>query len=284
MSAPSPITVSPQPAAANSSSTTCPSCGASIEHAHTDVNEDAQRRIAELESQVKILTGKATAAVDKLADYEDQLHALKAPSSSSTSPTLRPALQTSTSATSLPNTQSRSPSSETPRPSTAYPTPTPPTQTTTTRTSLLPTTTSNRFSSFLSRKSTPTPTPTQATHPSPPNTPLPLPPPSTTTTTTSTTTDLQTQLLHERQSRLTAETRLTQLNSEIEDLSSSLFSEANEMVANERKIRSKLEKRIEVLEGREGERGRRLERLERLEGAVGRVERVRGLLGEGGRG
>ncbi|KAI9676761.1 MAG: hypothetical protein M1829_002856 [Trizodia sp. TS-e1964] len=38
---------------------------------------DAQQRIAELESQVKILTGKATAAVDRLADYEDELRLLR---------------------------------------------------------------------------------------------------------------------------------------------------------------------------------------------------------------
>ncbi|KAI9698639.1 MAG: hypothetical protein M1836_003748 [Candelina mexicana] len=266
----SPVTVPSQPAPASSTlASTCPHCGASIEHARTDVNEDAQRRIAELESQVKILTGKATAAVDKLADYEDQLHALKpAPSpSSSSSPPHRPTLQTSTSETSLPKTESRSPSTEHTRPSTAHPTATATAAPTPIRTSLLPTA-SNRISSFLSRKPTPTPsaTPTTTTHPSPPATPLPP--------------DLQSQLAHERQLRQAAETRLSQLNSEIEDLSASLFSEANEMVAKERRIRVDLEKRIEVLEGREGDRGRRLERLERLEGRVGRVERVRGLLGE----
>ena len=60
-------------------------------------------------------------------------------------------------------------------------------------------------------------------------------------------------------------------------MSASLFEQANEMVAKERRARAGLEERVGVLERRSKEGGRRLERLER---AVGRVERVRGLLGE----
>ena len=41
---------------------TCHQCGADLSQSHPPVAEDAQRRIAELETQVKILTGKATAA------------------------------------------------------------------------------------------------------------------------------------------------------------------------------------------------------------------------------
>lgn len=41
---------------------TCHQCGADLSHSHPPVPEDAQRRIAELETQVRILTGKATAA------------------------------------------------------------------------------------------------------------------------------------------------------------------------------------------------------------------------------
>jgi BMFP domain-containing protein YqiC len=59
----------------------------------------------------------------------------------------------------------------------------------------------------------------------------------------------------------------------------SLFEQANEMVASERRARAKLEERVEVLERRELDKRRR---LERLESAVGRIERVRGLLREGG--
>jgi hypothetical protein len=65
------------------------------------------------------------------------------------------------------------------------------------------------------------------------------------------------------------------MNTEIEDLSVSLFQQANEMVAAERKARAKLEERVAVLESRDDEKRKR---LERLEGAMKRIERVRGLL------
>ncbi len=45
-----------------SSLETCQQCGADVSHSHLSITEDAQRRIAELETQVKILTDKATAA------------------------------------------------------------------------------------------------------------------------------------------------------------------------------------------------------------------------------
>jgi DNA repair exonuclease SbcCD ATPase subunit len=76
----------------------------------------------------------------------------------------------------------------------------------------------------------------------------------------------------EKKARLAAESSLSQAHSELEDLTAQLFSQANEMVANERKARAKLEERIEVLETRDGEKRKRLERLEK---AVGRIERVR---------
>lgn len=64
---------------------------------------------------------------------------------------------------------------------------------------------------------------------------------------------------------------------EVEELSVSLFEEANEMVATERRERAKLEERVGELEKRD--RQKRM-RLERLEGAVGRIERVRNILDE----
>ena len=65
------------------------------------------------------------------------------------------------------------------------------------------------------------------------------------------------------------------MSSEIEELSVTLFQQANEMVAEERKARAKLEERVEMLEKRDKDKRRRLERLET---AVQRIERVRGLL------
>lgn len=80
----------------------------------------------------------------------------------------------------------------------------------------------------------------------------------------------------ETKARLEAETSLSQAHSELEELTAQLFGQANEMVANERKARAKLEERIEILEQRDGDKRRRLERLEK---ALGRIERVRGIVG-----
>ena len=65
----------------------------------------------------------------------------------------------------------------------------------------------------------------------------------------------------------------------MEELSVSLFEQANEMVAQERRARAQLEQRVAQLETRDLEKR---DRLDRLEGAVGRIERVRALLGGGG--
>ncbi|PWW79629.1 hypothetical protein C7212DRAFT_291534 [Tuber magnatum] len=73
-----PTALSPPPTA---NTTKCQNCGAEVH------SVEAQRRITELEAQVRILSEKATNAVDKLADYEDELKALRStpPSSSSSS-------------------------------------------------------------------------------------------------------------------------------------------------------------------------------------------------------
>jgi len=96
--------------------------------------------------------------------------------------------------------------------------------------------------------------------------------------------ELEKALSKERALRKQAEGRLQQVTSELEELSTSLFQQANEMVADERRARSKLEQRVAQLEQREKEK---VVRLGQLEQAVGRINRVKGLLeGEtvGGRG
>lgn len=55
----------------------------------------------------------------------------------------------------------------------------------------------------------------------------------------------------------------------------SLFEQANEMVATERRARAKLEERVGMLEKRDTDKRRRLERLET---AMERIDRVRSLL------
>ncbi|CAI0653026.1 unnamed protein product, partial [Colletotrichum noveboracense] len=92
-----------------------------------------------------------------------------------------------------------------------------------------------------------------------------------------TTEDLLEALTREQKLRVQAEARLSTTSQEVEELSVSLFEQANEMVATERRARAKLEERVGVLEKRDQDKKRR---LERLEGAVGRIERVRSLLGE----
>lgn len=65
------------------------------------------------------------------------------------------------------------------------------------------------------------------------------------------------------------------VDSEIEELSVTLFSQANEMVAEERRARAKLEERIELLERKDKDK---MARLDRLEKAVSRIDRVKALL------
>jgi BMFP domain-containing protein YqiC len=63
----------------------------------------------------------------------------------------------------------------------------------------------------------------------------------------------------------------------LEDLSATLFEQANEMVATERKEKAKLEERLKVLEERDA-LGQK--RLEMVEAALVRIERVKKLLGQ----
>ena len=162
--------------------------------------------------------------MDKLADYEDQLHKLKANPRPSAPPSRGPG---------------------------------PPPYSTVTTDPVPARTTTPTFPSRLTNLLSP-----RLTTPSPP----PLPP---------TTIDLQAALSREQKLRVAAEGQLNAASTELEELSTQLFMQANEMVASERKARAKLEARVEVLERRDNEKRAR---LERLENAVRRVERVRGLL------
>jgi len=118
--------------------------------------------------------------------------------------------------------------------------------------------------------------------------------------------ELEAALVKEQTLRIAAEKKTKDLTAEIEELSESLFSEANEMVAKERKENAMLVEKVEVLERevaesssdagsdkalrRENaqlrERLKALEqrdadrrrRLERLEGANKRIESVKAML------
>lgn len=92
-------------------------------------------------------------------------------------------------------------------------------------------------------------------------------------------TDLQQALAKETKARVAAEKKYHELEQELEDLSATLFEQANEMVAKERKEKARLGERIKVLEERDMLSRKR---LEMVEGALGRIERVRKLLGSEG--
>jgi len=119
--------------------------------------------------------------------------------------------------------------------------------------------------------------------------------------------ELEATLVKEQTARIAAEKRVREVNAEIEELSESLFEQANEMVAAERRenamLREKIDgmeqqlaarhhavsgggtvardeharlrERVQVLEQRDVDRRRR---LERLEAANKRIERVRTML------
>lgn len=297
----------------------CPSCGndLSLSFIPKDLQPDApspaltaaQKQIEDLEAQVRLLNQKATAAVDRWADYEDELGKLKSELKRRNNSTgaARPQTPTLRETPSSPATNSTVGS-----PSAAV--------------TSFASAASSRISAYLSRKSTPN---LKAQQPSghqsslstssllpqpagpaagspghqssrstsslaPPRTPGGNgggPPPPLTPLTLSlsggkvtwtpghspapSSDDLLEALTREQQLRLAAEGKLNDSSKEIEDLSVTLFEQANEMVASERRARARLEERVGELERREGEKKRRLERLEQ---AMGRIERARALL------
>ncbi|KAH6627007.1 putative exosome 3 [Chaetomium sp. MPI-SDFR-AT-0129] len=275
----------------------CPGCGLQVDLAPFGNTQaallDAQKQISDLQAQVRLLNQKATAAVDRWADYEDELARLRSQLGAS-----RP--QTPSSTTGQPHQHrqsheqlhpSQQPNSLPTPPSSAagLPSPSP------SRASFLTTGAASRISALLTRKSPPVPIAAPA-----PAAPLPTPTPTPTTlqprlsagphpTQTHgpsnqnqqqqqpSPADLLRALSREQALRREAEGRLTQTSREVEELSASLFEQANEMVATERRARAALEARVGELERRESEKRGRLERLER---AVGRIERVRGVLAD----
>ncbi|KAI3400843.1 hypothetical protein diail_1532 [Diaporthe ilicicola] len=261
----------------------------------------AQKQIEDLQAQVRLLNQKATAAVDRWADYEDELGKLKAElNKRNNSAAARPQTPTLRETPSSPMTNSTVGS-----PSAAV--------------TSFASAASSRISAYLSRKSTPNLKAQQSPgghqsslstssllptagagnmanspgHQSSRSTSSLVPPrtPGGTPLTLSLSSgkvtwtpghspapssdDLLEALTREQQLRLAAEGKLNDSSKEIEDLSVTLFEQANEMVATERRARARLEERVGELERREGEKKRRLERLEQ---AMGRIERARALL------
>lgn len=211
----------------------------------SEFSEDAaQQRIVELENQVRMLTEKASTAVDKLADYEDELRHLRSLQAKAAAAAADPSTTLGTSAA--------TPSGDDNRPRTANP------AGSSTRTS--------RITSLLGRRKSSSSI-SAGIPPAGAVPPLPGAPPQEQ--------ELRSALEKERSLRQEAEGKVSAMSSELEELTATLFSQANEMVAEERRARAKLEERVELLEKRDKDKRRR---LERLENAVQRIERVRGLL------
>ncbi|KAI1332016.1 hypothetical protein F5Y16DRAFT_211513 [Xylariaceae sp. FL0255] len=249
----------------------CPNCGTSFSFSALDDPHkallQAQRQIEDLQAQVRLLNEKATAAVDRWADYEDELSRLHAASTSTNTTNntnLSKTTDTST-ASGYANNGNNGPGParpHTPAPSAAASTP---------RTSFLGAGAASRISQLLSpRRSNSTPTSNPNSNPGTPSQDN-----QNQRESLNSTTDLQDQLHREQKLRLAAEEQLKATSREVEDLSAELFEQANAMVADERRARAALEQRVAVLEARDQEKK---ERIGRLEGAVRRIEIVRGLL------
>lgn len=249
-------------------SSCCPGCGYGLDLGTSSVKEknspgllQAQARIAELEAQVTQLNEKAAEAVARWAEYEAELHKLRSQQRPSTP------LQTPT-RTNFPKQQqsiTNSPQQLDPSSAAAATSPT--------RSTFLQQGTSRISALLYPRKSTPN-LRTEAFHR---QNSLPLPNQPPLSPGAASTEDLLEALTREQTLRKEAEGRLTATSQEVEELSVSLFEQANEMVAEERRARAKLEERVGELEKRDADKRRR---LETLEGAMGRIERVRNLLGE----
>ncbi|KAL2162628.1 hypothetical protein VTH06DRAFT_6464 [Thermothelomyces fergusii] len=266
----------------------CPKCGFGADLPPYEETQaallNAQKQIEDLQAQVRLLNQKATAAVDRWADYEDELAKLRAqlqsrpqtPSSSSTPssappPPPPPPQQQQQQQQQQPPTANQTSLPTPPSSAAGLPSPSP------SRSSFLPTAAASRLSALWSRshsrrasssRRTPPLRPASSSH-----SPAPSPPAASAA-------DLLAALAREQALRAEAEGRLSQTSREVEELSASLFEQANEMVAAERRARARLEARVGELERREADGRRRLERLER---AVGRIERLRNVLGEVGR-
>lgn len=317
----------------------CPKCGNDIslnlppdmlnasQDATGTVLAAAQRQIEDLQAQVRLLNQKATAAVDRWADYEDELARLRSEL------TERNNSVATTAATSVANTATTT-TTRPQTPTVREPPSSPPARGFITGSpgagvSGFASAASSRISALLSRKSAqnlkagagagtqpPGHQSSQSTssllaatgqggggggggggllsHQSSYSTssllPQRLSSPLTLSLSTGKVTytpghspapssdDLLEALGREQQLRVAAEGKLTDGSREIEELSVTLFEQANEMVATERRARARLEERVGELERREEEKKRRLERLER---AMGRIEKARALLGDG---
>ncbi|KAI4765420.1 hypothetical protein E4T52_01775 [Aureobasidium sp. EXF-3400] len=235
----------PAPAPATKTTTTRPNPASDTtpfppfeEPTRYELSAENDYRVATLEAQVASLTRKDVESADRIAEYEEEIRNLK----TSQNPRNDSALDFIA----------------------AHPFPAPPTSLS--RNSSI---TSGKFS-FLTRTSSLTNTTKPLPKTPAKNSPMaPASPPSPAIS------ELQAALAAETSRRIAAEKKFKDLETELEDLSATLFEQANEMVATERKEKAKLEERLKVLEERDAVGQKR---LEMVENALTRIERVKKLL------
>ncbi|CAP95047.1 hypothetical protein E8E15_000647 [Penicillium rubens] len=223
----------------------------------------AQDRIQELEGQVHALTARASATASKLSQYEEEIRHLRSSQPQGSYHTPR-----SSSSLGRPPSQTEHSSPQRPTSSESQPQPQTYQSRLTNLASLLP---------YRRGSATPASAPSTSSGAPLPTTPTTLttPLPHMSPANSEHNTELQDALTREQRLREAAESQLSQASTELEELTVQLFSQANEMVAEERKARAKLEERVAVLERRDVEKRTRLERLEK---AMARVERLRALV------
>ncbi|CAG8903605.1 unnamed protein product [Penicillium egyptiacum] len=223
----------------------------------------AHDRIRELEGQVHALTARASATAVKLSEYEEEVRRLRSsqPQGSYHTPRSSSSLGRPPSQTDHSSPQRPTSSESQPQPQTYH-------SRLTNLASLLP---------YRRGSATPASAPAASSGAPLPTTPTTLttPLPHMSPANSEHTAELQNALTREQRLREAAESQLSQASTELEELTVQLFSQANEMVAEERKARAKLEERVAVLERRDVEKRSRLERLEK---AIARVERLRALV------
>ncbi|KAJ5558569.1 GDPGTP exchange factor Sec2p [Penicillium sp. DV-2018c] len=266
----------------------CPMCWG---EGFTQDSSGAQNRIQELEGQVQALTARAsaTATICSTVARQYRTHGDTSPSlSPSPSPDTRTNHDRKASKLSEYEEELRRLRSS--QPQTAYDTPrsssslggppSQPAQSRPTSSESQPQTYHSRLTNLASllpyRRGSAAPPPAPMA-PDIPTTPVGATHPTATHTSPASSDhhELQDALMREQDLRKAAETQLSQASTELEELTVQLFSQANEMVAEERRARAKLEERVAVLERRDLEKRKR---LEKLENAIARVERLRALV------
>ncbi|RAH49853.1 uncharacterized protein BO95DRAFT_450004 [Aspergillus brunneoviolaceus CBS 621.78] len=229
---------------------TCPTCGYDRLSSESRPIDQAQHRVKELEGQLEFLNVQATQMAERMAEYEEEIRRLRAQTTAQSSRNGSSISSTSSNQYNRITDLSMSPPSSQTSPKSHGQH-------------------SGRLSTLTSLLPSRRPGAPSAIQPQPIISPPPI-------TSYEETLELQNALNREQSLRKAAETQLSQASTELEELTAQLFSQANEMVAQERKARARLEERVAVLERRDVEKRTRLERLEK---AMERVERIRAMVG-----